>query len=198
MLPLPFSRGGVYAAIFWTAYAVWILTETIAWRKKRSGSSSLRRDRGSKRLLISLICAGIFLDFAFSFGFPSTVIYQPRVVIFYVAIGLMLVGFALRWYSISLLGRYFTFDVTIQTGQTVIEAGPYRFIRHPSYTGAILTTIGFGLALENWAGLVALLTCVGVGYAYRISVEETVLAEALGKDYLAYMRRTRRLVPLLF
>ena len=198
MLPLPFSRGGIYAAIFWTAYAVWVGSETIASLKKRSGNSSQRRDHGSKRLLITLIWVGVFLDFMLSFQFPGAAIPGPRVAIFYGGIFLMVAGFALRWYSMSILGRFFTFDVAIQRGHTVIEAGPYRYIRHPSYSGAILTIIGFGLALENWAGLVALLVCVGIGYGYRISVEETALAGALGEEYLAYVRRTRRLVPLVF
>jgi protein-S-isoprenylcysteine O-methyltransferase len=198
MLPLPFSRGGIYAAIFWTVYAIWVGSETIASLKKPPVTSSQRRDRGAKRLLIALIWAGISLDFALSFRFPGAAIRGPRAALFYGGICLMLAGFALRWYSISVLGRYFTFDVAIHAGHNVIEAGPYRYIRHPSYTGAILTVIGFGLALENWMGLAALLACIGIGYGYRISVEETALAEALGEEYIAYARRTRRLVPLMF
>jgi len=87
-------------------------------------------------------------------------------------------GIALRWRSAAVLGKYFTFDVAIQTGQILIEVGPYRYIRHPSYTGALLTLLGFGLALGNWAGLVANLSCLGFAYAYRIPIEEAALASA--------------------
>ncbi len=110
----------------------------------------------------------------------------------------MLSGLALRWYSALLLGKYFTFDVAIHGGQTLIEAGPYRFVRHPSYGGALLTLFGFGLALGNWAGLVASLSCLGSAYAYRIPVEEAALTAALGEAYERYVRRTRRLVPFVF
>lgn len=82
----------------------------------------------------------------------------------------MLLGIALRWYSAAILGKYFTFDVAIQSGQTLVEAGPYRYVRHPSYTGALLTLFGFGLALGNWVGLAANLSCMGFAYGYRISV----------------------------
>jgi len=98
----------------------------------------------------------------------------------------------------SVLGRFFTYDVAVQPGQTVVEAGPYRYIRHPSYTGGLITLAGVGLALGNWAGLLLLLACMGVAYAYRIFVEEAALVAALGQPYRDYMQRTKRLVPFLF
>jgi protein-S-isoprenylcysteine O-methyltransferase Ste14 len=71
-------------------------------------------------------------------------------------------------------------------------------VRHPSYTGVLITLVGLGLALGNWAGLLALLACMAAAYTYRISVEEAALVAALGEPYKEYMRRTRRLVPFLF
>jgi protein-S-isoprenylcysteine O-methyltransferase len=96
------------------------------------------------------------------------------------------------------LGKYFTFDGAIQGGQILIEAGPYRYIRHPSYSGALLSLLGCGLALGNWASLCAGLCCLGFGYAYRIPIEEAVLASTLGDVYKQYAKRTWRLVPFLF
>ncbi len=110
----------------------------------------------------------------------------------------MLSGVALRWYCAAILGKYFTFDVAIQGGHTLVEAGPYRYIRHPSYTGALLTLFGFGLALGNWAALVAPMACLGFAYTYRIPVEENALASALGESYKQYVKRTWRLVPFVF
>lgn len=95
------------------------------------------------------------------------------------------------------LGRCFTFQVDVHSRQTVIEVGPYRYIRHPSSAGALITVIGFGLTLGNWAGLLALLACVGIGYAYRIHGEEAALIAVLGEPYKNYMRRTQRLVPFV-
>ena len=110
----------------------------------------------------------------------------------------MILGVALRWYSVSVLGKYFTFDVAIHRGHVLVEAGPYRYVRHPSYTGALLSILGFGLALGNWASIVAGLACLGLAYAYRIPVEETALAAALGETYRQYSHRTWRLVPFLY
>ena len=98
----------------------------------------------------------------------------------------------------ALLGRYFTFSVAVHADQPVIEAGPYRYIRHPSYTGALITLAGLGLALGNWAGLIALLACMAIAYGYRIRIEESALVAALGEPYKKYIRRTYRLLPYIF
>ncbi len=138
------------------------------------------------------------MDFSLSLLLPQAAIPWKRTSFFFVGIFLMLLGITLRWYSVAVLGKYFTFDVSIQSGQVLVEVGPYRYIRHPSYTGALLTLLGFGLALGNWAGLAAALSCMGFAYAYRIPVEEAALSSALGEVYKQYMRRTWRLVPFLF
>jgi protein-S-isoprenylcysteine O-methyltransferase Ste14 len=117
---------------------------------------------------------------------------------FFIGIGLMFAGMALRLYSMTVLGRYFTFQVAVHTDQPVIEAGPYRYIRHPSYTGALITLAGLGLALGNWVGLVALLFFMSVGYADRLPIEESALVASIGKPYEEYMRRTHRLVPYVY
>jgi protein-S-isoprenylcysteine O-methyltransferase len=74
----------------------------------------------------------------------------------------MLTGIALRWYSVAVLGKYFTFDVAIHSRQVLVDAGPYRYIRHPSYSGALMSLLGFGLTLGNSAGLAARLSCLGI------------------------------------
>ena len=198
MHPLPFSGGPAYAIIFWATYVLWFVLETIGFRTKRSGDPAKTRDRGSFRLLLALLWLALGLAFALSFLLPQATILWHRTAVFFVGIGLMLAGIAFRFYAMSLLGRFFTYDVAVHAGQTVIEAGPYRYIRHPSYTGALVTLVGLGLALGNWASLLALLACMGPAYANRISVEETALLAALGAPYQQYVRRTRRLIPFLF
>jgi protein-S-isoprenylcysteine O-methyltransferase Ste14 len=196
--PLPFSGGPAYAIIFWTTYVLWLVPETIGARTKRSGDHSKASDRGSYRLLMILLWVALAFGFALPFFLPTANFQWHRAVFFFSGIILMLAGMAFRFYSMSLLGRFFTYQVAVHTGQTVVESGPYRFIRHPSYTGGLITLAGLGLALGNWASLLAILICTGTGYAYRMYVEEAALVAALGDPYRAYMRRTRRLVPFLF
>lgn len=197
--PLPFINL-TYALVFWPAYVFWLAFEAKAGRARRSdaSASASTRDRGSFRFLLALYWTGITSAFFLSYFLPQAAILSNRTAVFVAGIVLMIGGLAFRWYAMLLLGRFFTFDVAVHSGQTVIETGPYRYIRHPSYTGALLTLTGLGLALGNWASLFAILVCMAVAYYYRISVEEAALVAALGEPYRQYMRRTRRLIPFLF
>src|SRR5260370_9177587 len=196
--PLPFAAGPIFALIFWIALAIWTLPEVFVWKAKRSADYSNARDQGSMRLIVALWWIGIALDFSLSLFLPRAAISWQRTVLFFAGVCLMLLGVALRWYSVSVLGKYFTFDVAIQSGQVLVEVGPYRYIRHPSYSGTLLSLHGLGLALGNCTGLAASLCCLGFAYAYRIPVEEAALASALGETYTQYLKRTCRLVPFLF
>jgi protein-S-isoprenylcysteine O-methyltransferase len=197
MLPVPFAGHLWYDAIWIATYAAWWIFEIVAGKARKSSDPKKARDRGSYWFLISMIWAGVFFAFIFCFGLQRAFIPWMRTELFFLWIALMWVGIAFRYYCMRALGRYFTYQVDVHTGQTVIETGPYRYIRHPSYTGALLTVIGLGLTLGNWASLIGVVACVSAGYAYRIHVEEAALLSALGQPYSEYMRRTARLVPFV-
>ncbi len=119
-----------------------------------------------------------------------------RHAIFALWLALMLLGLVLRWCAISVLGRSFTVTVGIRAEQRVVERGPYQYVRHPSYTGSLLTIAGILLCCTNALSLLSFLLPIA-GYAYRIRVEERAHIEGLGEPYRAYMRRTRRLIPFI-
>jgi protein-S-isoprenylcysteine O-methyltransferase Ste14 len=98
----------------------------------------------------------------------------------------------------STLGRYFTFTVQASADQPVITDGPYHFVRHPGYTGVLLSMMGLGLLLANWLSVVVLAVVVAAGLTYRISVEERALVATLGQPYEDYRSSRRRLVPYVW
>ncbi|HWT83467.1 MAG TPA: isoprenylcysteine carboxylmethyltransferase family protein, partial [Candidatus Methylomirabilis sp.] len=71
-------------------------------------------------------------------------------------------------------------------------------IRHPAYTGTLITMFGLGLALGNWLSLLVLLAGWAAGHLYRVSVEEKVLVNYFGEPYRDYIRRTRRFIPFVY
>jgi protein-S-isoprenylcysteine O-methyltransferase Ste14 len=71
-------------------------------------------------------------------------------------------------------------------------------VRHPAYGGSILTMVGLGLATQSAVAVLIMAVVCGIAYAYRIHVEEPVLARELGEEYLQYMGRTKRLIPFIF
>ncbi len=114
---------------------------------------------------------------------------------FGLGIAIVLAGAALRDWSILSLGRYFRRDVTIEAGQRIVRRGPYRVLRHPSYTGLILIVAGLGLAFGSWVGAAVALLIVFAGMLPRIRVEERALARAFGTDDADYASSTARLLP---
>jgi len=109
----------------------------------------------------------------------------------------LLAGSLLRRYCFRTLGRFFTGNVQVQAGQSVIQHGPYRLVRHPSYTGGLLMYLGTGIALTNWLSALILFGVGAAVYAYRVHIEERALAEALGHPYRDYMQRTKRFIPFV-
>jgi protein-S-isoprenylcysteine O-methyltransferase Ste14 len=104
-------------------------------------------------------------------------------------------GAGLRLWAIVTLGRFFRFVVAIQPGHRVVDRGPYRLIRHPSYTGLLVGVMGVGLALDDWVALAAISVLSLAGLLVRIRAEERALLGALGAEYADYMARTSRLIP---
>jgi protein-S-isoprenylcysteine O-methyltransferase Ste14 len=94
-------------------------------------------------LLVGLY-AGVLLNFALPGLFPGATITWNRAVLFFIGLTLMVLGIILRQYAIRVLGRYFTREVVTRAGQPVVQNGPYKFIRHPAYTGTLLTMLGIG------------------------------------------------------
>jgi protein-S-isoprenylcysteine O-methyltransferase len=93
------------------------------------------------------------------------------------------------------LGRFFTFKLTVQSDQRVVDSGPYRVVRHPSYSGVLLSGFGTAVALGNWVSLVVIVVPSVLALARRIQVEEGMLREGLGPDYDRYAASRKRLVP---
>ncbi len=164
---------------------------------KRFRAGIQRQDKGSRVVLLCPIVFGILLGVLLALKVPATAITSASVFLFWLGILLMYAGIALRFYAITVLGAFFTTMVAVAPEQTVIEAGPYRLIRHPSYTGFLIILLGFGLSLTNWLSLLVIMGCALIGFSYRIRVEEHVLQEQLGQRYQEYMQRTKRLIPFV-
>ena len=108
---------------------------------------------------------------------------------------LLVAGILLRGFAIRTLGRFFTGSVSVQERHRVVDSGPYRFVRHPSYTGVLLALVGLRISLDDWLSVLVLAFLPLTGILVRIRHEESVLAEALGDEYRDYAARRRRLVP---
>ena len=103
-----------------------------------------------------------------------------------------------RAYSTALvdhrMGKYFRTTIELEKGQKVVQEGPYKYLRHPSYPGIILFFIGYGLLSKNWLSLAIAVCLPTLSLVSRIQIEEVALAEGLGAEYTAYQKKTKKLV----
>ena len=188
----------VEQAVFLAVFLFWLLFTFVIERFLRGrGSFSgerTREDRGSALAIYFSTFASI--DIAFSLGGANFMLLPEWT--FFIGIALMSLGMLIRGWAIRTLKGYFLFTVGVREDQKVVEAGPYRLVRHPAYSGAILCFVGIGLAVQSLAGLILLLLVSIAAYAYRMSVEERALLKGIGEPYAAYMSRTKRLIPFIF
>ncbi len=171
------------------------LSELLLSLLRRSKGGGHPLDRGSLRLLWAVIILSVVAANFVVATVPSFHLPRPA---YPLAVGLFAAGLVLRWYAIIYLGRFFTVNVAIQKDHHVIDSGPYRFVRHPSYTGGLLAFVGYGLCLLNGLALVVLLVPVTAAYWHRIRIEEAALTQFLREPYAAYCRRTKRLIPFVY
>jgi protein-S-isoprenylcysteine O-methyltransferase Ste14 len=196
MLGLMFTNTA-YSTVFWIAFAIWLVPEFVGGLVQRSVGRSASQDRGSAAAILISIMAAMVIGLSLGERLTSLTIGWHPGVVFAAGIALMLAGVVFRWYAIRELGPFFTRRVAIQPGQRVVESGPYRLIRHPSYSGALLTLLGVGLAMTNWASLAVVIVLSFAGYSYRARVEERALTLAFGQTYVDYMKRTKRFIPFV-
>jgi protein-S-isoprenylcysteine O-methyltransferase Ste14 len=174
----------------WVGYEVWLVLVD-----RRQGKGGARVDRGTRYLNFLAILLGIGGAAALSglsrFFFPG----GRTAAVFWIGILVMLAGLGLRIWAVSTLGASFRTTVETHAGQKVIQQGPYKLIRHPSYSGILLMCLGYGLAVQSWLSLAIAVLLPLAALLYRMRVEEAALQESLGPEYVEYQRRTRRLIP---
>lgn len=187
-----------YAGLFWPVFVWAFWPELIlVTRARRSAAARTSRDAGSLRIIVRGLWIALLAALLLSFvGATQWSPVAGRVVVLGGTI-LLIGGSLLRRLCWRTLGQYFTGDVQARSDQPVIERGPYRWVRHPSYTGGILMFTGVGVALCNWLSVAVLvMTSIGV-YSYRVHVEERALLETVGAAYATYMKRTTRYIPFI-
>jgi protein-S-isoprenylcysteine O-methyltransferase len=175
----------------------WFLSE--AWvsfrvlRSAREGGPRARGDRGS----FLVVFVGIVVALAASNLLRGAGVGLLPEWTAVVGVALLASGIAVRLWAVQSLGRFFSYVVEVQAEHRIVTAGPYRWLRHPSYTGVVLAAVGYAVIVGSWAGVVVVAAVVGGVIGYRVTVEERLLLARFGPEYRAYIGRTWRLFPFL-
>jgi protein-S-isoprenylcysteine O-methyltransferase len=177
---------------------IYLVSEILLTLTRRSRSKTgTKQDRSTLGIIWLVIAVSITAGVFVAQNFRSAAL--PHGQMFAIAgVVLFVAGLILRWWAIVILGRFFTVDVTIEKDHELVERGPFRVVRHPSYTGVLLAFVGLGLSLCNWAALLVILLPISAAFIHRMNVEEDALSDALGARYADYIKRTKRLVPFVY
>jgi len=194
MAPLAYTDVGAKYA-FYVVLGMFGASEWSIRLRSRMNRGATRHDRGSFYVVVLTAIAGVGAALALAHTVQSANISVARWPIFIIGLAIALLGMALRQWSVVALGQFFTVQVHVRSGQTVVDTGPYQWVRHPSYTAIIMSFVGIGVALSNWLSLLVLIVVPTIGLVIRIRVEEKALLEALGEPYREFSAKRARLVP---
>jgi protein-S-isoprenylcysteine O-methyltransferase Ste14 len=177
----------------WLVGEILIVVFTTTWGKK----AGKIQDRGTQIILWVVIVASLWIDGWMHSFLPndmpgSSSWLRP------VAVAILIAGLAIRAVAIFSLGKAFSANVALRSGQKLNRGGLYRFVRHPSYLGLELIFLAFALHSRTWACFAVVLIPPTLAVLYRIHVEETALRLAFGADYDDYSRDTKRLIPGIY
>src|SRR6185369_11004178 len=165
--------------------------------RQGKAAKSLERtasDKGSSTLIVVLFGVVIFLPPLLNFLQVGQIESSG---LRWLGLSIMVFGLGLRFWSMRVLGRYYTRTLRVAEQQAIVTQGPYRIIRHPGYLGTICVWMGFALAVGNWLALIIhAILLLGV-YGYRIRSEEAMLIDTFGIEYQEYCNQTWRLVPFI-
>lgn len=196
MVP-PYRQSGAEVA-FWVMLGLFAVGEyAVQFRSFRAGirgQSGQRVEHWSLAVVLIGVVGGLVGAIKLASGSTGE-IDTGAWPLFSVGLMLMVVGLVIRWWAIASLGPFFTPDVRVHPGQKVIDRGPYRWVRHPSYSGLIVFFVGIGLALSNWLSLALLVVLPTVGLGVRIRAEEQALLASLGGAYERFCASRPRLIP---
>ena len=166
--------------------------------RQKSAPSAAQEERGDRSFW--LILPGFLLIF---FGPPLEFLILPETLPRSAAMqagGILLIiaGFALRFWTRLAIRELYSGHVEVQETHRLVQAGPYRYIRHPGYAGFLLMALGLSVGYSSLIGLAAIPLLLLPGLAYRMKVEEKLLNAHFGDEFQQYRAKTWRIIPGLW
>ncbi len=187
------ARETAWQILYW----LWVAGEVglVIATRTRKGSGGSVRDRGSLAVLWLTIVASTVVGITYGEMHEPTM-FGGAHWIRTVSLVLLLAALAFRWTAIVTLGRWFSVNVAIRESQALQTGGVFSIVRHPSYTGLLLTFFAIALHTRNWLAFAIVLVPCTLALIYRITIEEQALRGAFGEAYTQYAARVRcRIIP---
>ncbi len=185
--------------LFWSFVALaWMAAECKLAVKTNSRQENIQMlaEDSEKKLWLTLIAAILIaLCFKSQLWMPIPLAYTSRQ---FSGFTIFCIGILLRYTAIKTLGSLFSTRLRLVSYHQVCMTGPYRMVRHPSYTGLLLALSGIGIALGDVLSLLVLWLLPFVALNRRIAKEETLMLNQAGLAYRQYCQKTWKLFPWVY
>lgn len=183
--------------LFYVIYVVWFSSEVLLNRLFiAKGSRKKNLDKNSLALMWITITAANFAGIYMLNKFNAPI--AGSYVIPFMGLAMILSGVVFRMFAIRKLGKFFNVNLTIHEDHQLVKTGIYKILRHPSYTGSLVSFLGFGISLNNWISSLIIFIPVFLIFVYRMNIEEKLLQKQFGEEYTDYMKSTYRLLPGIY
>jgi protein-S-isoprenylcysteine O-methyltransferase Ste14 len=182
-MPLDCEMLIILLYVGWTWYELTI-TKNETGQKAQGSDRGTREFYGTAQALV--ILSALFFEDVWTGPGPAHAI----------GLALFLYGVSFRIWAIRTLGQYYAHVVRIIDGHRIVDAGPYRLLRHPAYAGNLAAHAGITLFFLNEITLIAYLFLLLPSIIIRIIMEEKALMTIVG--YQEFARERKRLVPFVW
>ncbi|MDS0527054.1 isoprenylcysteine carboxylmethyltransferase family protein [Clostridium sp. SHJSY1] len=186
--------------VFQAVFISFIVSEMLIWfftsiNNRKCCENKEKGDKNSCLLLVLGVLSTIFFNVACR---KYILFLTTPVFLFWIGTIFIVAGVFLRIYSVWTLGKFFTLSVQVTSEQKIIQTGPYKYLRHPSYSGSILSLIGISFCFRNIIGIILTIAIIAIIYKYRIRVEEKMLEKTFSDSYKEYKKRTKKIIPFIW
>ena len=184
---------------YWLVIALWILWEFYWGYSVRGVKRAASKEPLPSRLLVllGLVLCFLFLLVPEWIAAPLARPFLPQGGFFYyLGLAVLIAGLAFSAWARQVLGRNWSGRVTIKEDHELVTRGPYAWVRHPIYTGALLAITGTALAYGRIGGLISIGLILAV-FLRKIHLEEKAMGGHFGERYAEYRRRTKALIPYI-
>jgi protein-S-isoprenylcysteine O-methyltransferase Ste14 len=183
--------------IFELCWTAWLLI----WMAASLWSKRARRRESAVswilHMLPLMLAAALLLDDRMSRGALQLAIVPYLPIYYWFGLALTAGGLAFTVWARVYLGSNWSGSVQVKEDHELVRSGPYRWVRHPIYTGLLAAFVGSGVALDEWRGLLAFMI-VFAGLCYKLRLEERWMIETFGDAYLDYRKHSKALIPGVF
>jgi len=193
-----YASSSVFETAFWASLGAWYFVELWIALRDRRAAKGQDRDAFSKMAFYVFMPLGFAGAFFAAWRVPAAAIGLPPEPTFWAGIGLNWTGMALRVWAVITLGRFFRTTVFVHDDHRLVTAGPYRVLRHPAYTGSLISVAGIGLSMGNWASVAAIVGGLVLCLLVRIPAEDAALGRQFGEHFAAYRKGRWALIPGLW